>query len=119
MLHPPPYLTDGWGVASRNPFWTDDTAVEPEGARDIGALEFQSFTKPMWCMFHIVSILEFVAHDCFGWNTGTFLELVHLQAGQHVNQSCAKFWEVISHEHGTGPTGTYYGDSDLVAPRAA
>ena len=71
VLHPPPYLTDGWGVVSRNPFWTDDTAVEPEGAWDIGALEFQSFTKPMWCMFHIVSILEFVAHDCFGWKKAT------------------------------------------------
>ena len=28
------------------------------------------------------------------------------------NQSCAKFWEVISHEHEIGPTGTYHGHSD-------
>ena len=28
---------------------------------------------------------------------GTFLDLVHFQAGQCGNQSCAKFWEVISH----------------------
>merc|ERR1712118_559056 len=25
----------------------------------------------------------------------------------------AKFWEVISDEHGVDPTGTYHGDSDL------
>ena len=43
---------------------------------------------------------------------GTFLDLVHFQAGQCGNQSCAKFWEVISHEHGIGPTGTYHGHSD-------
>ena len=40
-------------------------------------------------------------------------EIVHLQAGQCGNQIGAKFWEVISDEHGIDPTGTYHGDSDL------
>ena len=29
----------------------------------------------------------------------------------------AKFWEVISDEHGIDPTGTYHGDSDLQLER--
>uniref|UniRef100_H0XPH8 Tubulin/FtsZ GTPase domain-containing protein n=1 Tax=Otolemur garnettii TaxID=30611 RepID=H0XPH8_OTOGA len=40
-------------------------------------------------------------------------EIVHIQAGQCGNQIGAKFWEVISDEHGTDPTGTYHGNSDL------
>ena len=40
-------------------------------------------------------------------------EIVHVQAGQCGNQIGAKFWEVISDEHGVDPTGTYHGDSDL------
>ena len=40
-------------------------------------------------------------------------ELVHIQGGQCGNQIGAKFWEVISDEHGIDPTGTYHGDSDL------
>uniref|UniRef100_A0A1B6KZE6 Tubulin/FtsZ GTPase domain-containing protein n=1 Tax=Graphocephala atropunctata TaxID=36148 RepID=A0A1B6KZE6_9HEMI len=32
-------------------------------------------------------------------------EIVHLQAGQCGNQIGAKFWEVISEEHGIGPDG--------------
>ena len=44
-------------------------------------------------------------------------ELVHVQAGQCGNQIGAKFWEVISDEHGIDPTGTYCGDSDLQLER--
>uniref|UniRef100_A0A3Q3AEJ6 Tubulin, beta 2b n=1 Tax=Kryptolebias marmoratus TaxID=37003 RepID=A0A3Q3AEJ6_KRYMA len=44
-------------------------------------------------------------------------EIVHLQAGQCGNQIGAKFWEVISDEHGIDPTGTYHGDSDLQLDR--
>ncbi|CAE8648452.1 unnamed protein product, partial [Polarella glacialis] len=44
-------------------------------------------------------------------------ELVHIQAGQCGNQIGAKFWEVISDEHGIDPTGTYHGDSDLQLER--
>jgi tubulin beta len=44
-------------------------------------------------------------------------ELVHVQAGQCGNQIGAKFWEVISDEHGIDPTGTYHGDSDLQLER--
>merc|ERR1712070_1156637 len=40
-------------------------------------------------------------------------ELVHVQGGQCGNQIGAKFWEVISDEHGIDPTGTYHGDSDV------
>ena len=40
-------------------------------------------------------------------------EIVHVQGGQCGNQIGAKFWEVISDEHGVDPTGTYHGDSDL------
>nr|KAF6445505.1 tubulin beta 2B class IIb [Molossus molossus] len=40
-------------------------------------------------------------------------EIVHIQAGQCGNQIGAKFWEVISDEHGIDPTGSYHGDSDL------
>uniref|UniRef100_A0A2K6QXW0 Tubulin/FtsZ GTPase domain-containing protein n=1 Tax=Rhinopithecus roxellana TaxID=61622 RepID=A0A2K6QXW0_RHIRO len=44
-------------------------------------------------------------------------EIVHLQAGQCSNQIGAKFWEVISDEHGIEPTGTYHWDSDLQLER--
>ncbi len=40
-------------------------------------------------------------------------ELVHIQAGQCGNQVGAKFWEVISDEHGIDPNGEYCGDSEL------
>jgi hypothetical protein len=36
-------------------------------------------------------------------------EIVHLQAGQCGNQIGAKFWEIISDEHGIDPTGAYTG----------
>uniref|UniRef100_A0A8C5K7Y1 Tubulin beta chain n=1 Tax=Jaculus jaculus TaxID=51337 RepID=A0A8C5K7Y1_JACJA len=44
-------------------------------------------------------------------------EILHIQAGQCGNQIGAKFWEVISDEHGIDPTGTYHGDSDLQLDR--
>ncbi|GFY74640.1 tubulin beta-4 chain [Trichonephila inaurata madagascariensis] len=44
-------------------------------------------------------------------------EIVHVQAGQCGNQIGAKFWEVISDEHGIDPTGAYHGDSDLQLER--
>merc|ERR1712060_657036 len=49
--------------------------------------------------------------------TGAMRELVHIQGGQCGNQIGAKFWEVISDEHGIDPTGTYHGDSDLQLER--
>ncbi|XP_044763115.1 tubulin beta chain-like [Coccinella septempunctata] len=44
-------------------------------------------------------------------------EIVHIQAGQCGNQVGAKFWEVISDEHGLDPCGNYHGDSDLQLER--
>ena len=44
-------------------------------------------------------------------------EIVHIQGGQCGNQIGAKFWEVISDEHGIDPTGTYHGDSHLQLER--
>jgi tubulin beta len=44
-------------------------------------------------------------------------EIVHIQGGQCGNQIGAKFWEIISDEHGIDPTGTYHGDSDLQLER--
>jgi tubulin beta len=44
-------------------------------------------------------------------------EIVHLQAGQCGNQIGAKFWEVVSDEHGIDPTGSYHRDSDLQLER--
>uniref|UniRef100_A0A674B9A3 Tubulin beta chain n=1 Tax=Salmo trutta TaxID=8032 RepID=A0A674B9A3_SALTR len=44
-------------------------------------------------------------------------EIVHIQAGQCGNQIGAKFWEVISDEHGIDPTGTYHGDGELQLDR--
>lgn len=44
-------------------------------------------------------------------------EIVHLQAGQCGNQIGAKFWEVISDEHGIDAQGVYKGDSDLQLER--
>ena len=40
-----------------------------------------------------------------------------MQGGQCGNQIGAKFWEVISDEHGIDLTGTYHGDSDLQLER--
>ncbi|KAH7647211.1 beta-tubulin [Cryptosporidium xiaoi] len=44
-------------------------------------------------------------------------EIIHIQGGQCGNQIGAKFWEVISDEHGIDPTGTYHGESDLQMER--
>jgi len=44
-------------------------------------------------------------------------EIVHVQVGQCGNQIGAKFWEVISDEHGVDPTGAYHGESDLQLER--
>ena len=44
-------------------------------------------------------------------------EIVHIQAGQCGNQIGAKFWEIISDEHGIDPTGSYSGTSDLQLER--
>merc|ERR1712204_144630 len=50
-------------------------------------------------------------------STTAMREIVHIQAGQCGNQIGAKFWEIISDEHGIDPTGTYHGDSDLQLER--
>lgn len=44
-------------------------------------------------------------------------EIIHLQTGQCGNQIGAKFWEVISGEHGISPTGAYEGDDPLQLER--
>ncbi|TRY70785.1 hypothetical protein TCAL_02844 [Tigriopus californicus] len=44
-------------------------------------------------------------------------EIVHVQAGQCGNQIGAKFWEIISDEHGISTTGNYEGTSDLQLER--
>jgi len=44
-------------------------------------------------------------------------EIVHIQAGQCGNQIGAKFWEVISDEHGIDPTGSYQGEHDIQLER--
>jgi len=44
-------------------------------------------------------------------------EIVHVQAGQCGNQIGAKFWEVISDEHGIDAKGKYTGDNDLQLDR--
>jgi len=44
-------------------------------------------------------------------------EILHCQAGQCGNQIGAKFWEVLSDEHGIDPTGAYVGESDLQLER--
>ncbi|RZF41615.1 hypothetical protein LSTR_LSTR000329 [Laodelphax striatellus] len=44
-------------------------------------------------------------------------EIVHLQAGQCGNQIGARFWQVISEEHGIDQSGVYQGTSDLQLER--
>jgi len=39
-------------------------------------------------------------------------EIIHMQVGQCGNQIGAKFWEIISAEHGIDPSGKYSGDND-------
>ncbi|KAI8120498.1 Tubulin beta-3 chain [Lucilia cuprina] len=46
-------------------------------------------------------------------------EIVHLQAGQCGNQIGAKFWEIISEEHGIDCNGIYNGESDLQLERVS
>jgi len=45
-------------------------------------------------------------------NTTKMREIVHVQAGQCGNQIGAKFWEVMSDEHGIDPSGKYVGDNE-------
>ena len=40
-------------------------------------------------------------------------EIVHIQAGQCGNQIGAKFWEIISDEHGIGRRNFYFKISPL------
>ena len=40
-------------------------------------------------------------------------ELVHIRGGQCGDHIDAKFWEIISDEHGVDTVSTYYGDSNL------
>ncbi|KAF3834219.1 hypothetical protein F7725_025423, partial [Dissostichus mawsoni] len=58
---------------------------------------------------HLYLCQHFTHHQL----TAIMREIVHIQVGQCGNQIGAKFWEVISGEHGIDPTGTYHGDSDL------
>merc|ERR1711957_593987 len=58
-----------------------------------------------------------MGNNTFKTTTFQMREIVHIQAGQCGNQIGAKFWEVISDEHGIDPTGTYHGDSDLQLER--
>ena len=44
-------------------------------------------------------------------------EIVHIQTGQCGNQVGAKFWEIISDEHGVDPEGDYYGETDIQQER--
>ncbi|KAJ6482080.1 Tubulin/FtsZ, GTPase domain-containing protein [Mycena polygramma] len=44
-------------------------------------------------------------------------EIVHLQTGQCGNQIGARFWEVVSDEHGIGADGVYNGTNDLQLER--
>lgn len=44
-------------------------------------------------------------------------EIVYIQPGHCGNQIGAKFWEVISDEHGINPTSTYHGDGNLQLDR--
>uniref|UniRef100_A0A7S1FP84 Tubulin beta chain n=1 Tax=Corethron hystrix TaxID=216773 RepID=A0A7S1FP84_9STRA len=44
-------------------------------------------------------------------------EIVHMQAGQCGNQIGAKFWEVMSGEHGLDPSGHYKGENPLELER--
>uniref|UniRef100_A0A4W3JRC3 Tubulin beta chain-like n=1 Tax=Callorhinchus milii TaxID=7868 RepID=A0A4W3JRC3_CALMI len=44
-------------------------------------------------------------------------EILHIQTGQCGNQIGAKFWEVISDEHGIDPTGSACGDSSVQLER--
>jgi len=44
-------------------------------------------------------------------------EIVHIQGGQCGNQVGAKFWEVISEEHGINRDGEYEGGNDLQVER--
>lgn len=44
-------------------------------------------------------------------------EIVHIQTGQCGNQIGAKFWEVISGEHGIASTGAYEGDNPVQLER--
>ena len=44
-------------------------------------------------------------------------EIVHIQAGQCGNQIGAKFWEMISDEHGIDTSGEYKGESEVQQER--
>merc|ERR1712002_459812 len=59
----------------------------------------------------------FLLSQKYGAKTTKMREIVHLQAGQCGNQIGAKFWEIISDEHGIDPTGSYNGTSDLQLER--
>ena len=60
--------------------------------------------------FYFFPFFPFCAED-------SMRELVHIQAGQCGNQIGAKFWEVVSDEHGVDASGAYTGDAPVQLER--
>lgn len=60
--------------------------------------------------FALISLADTVRTPCL-------CQSVHLQTGQCGNQVGAKFWEVLSDEHGIDSTGSYRGTQDLQLER--
>ncbi|KAJ3572066.1 hypothetical protein NP233_g3338 [Leucocoprinus birnbaumii] len=58
-----------------------------------------------------------IAIGCVPININFMREIVHLQTGQCGNQIGAKFWEVVSDEHGIERDGLYKGNNDLQLER--
>jgi hypothetical protein len=85
---------------------TNDRRIDVCGRKNIGWLGRKNN-----CLFHYFKVQGSEKL------TRRMREIVHVQAGQCGNQIGAKFWEVISDEHGVDPTGTYHGDSDLQLER--
>jgi len=70
-IRPPPFLINFYGILTLDLFWTEDTAIQKVGVRDIYALEFQIFKNPIWCFFYVFSVCVFVTHGCWGWKKVT------------------------------------------------
>merc|ERR1711935_925484 len=66
---------------------------------------------PKQVKFFVASLKKIFKKNC------KMREIVHVQAGQCGNQIGAKFWEIISDEHGISANGNYEGTSDLQLER--
>ena len=84
----------------------EPTRLEP---KKINLSLTDDYRKPLSILFVTIEVSKWAQivkfKNCISHKKSIMREIVHVQAGQCGNQIGAKFWEVMSDEHGIDPTG--------------